>query len=77
MTASIVWVTGHVSKNVVICQECGKTCRGHFNQLGNWVSPWKVLAGHIMGRHDHYNKRWAKEFLINANVGFGDDEHEQ
>lgn len=52
------------------CRECGRTFTGHFNKQHDWVSKWKVLAGHIMASRDHYDKEWAKRFLGGAGVGF-------
>ena len=54
----------------VICEECGKKfhdCR----KKGRLISRWKQLAGHIMRSGDHLNKKWAKKYLLDANVGTG------
>lgn len=69
-----------ISKTPVICSECGKSfydkevpdktvpARMKKKRL---ISKWKQLAGHIMRSNDHRDKKWAKEFLLGANVGTG------
>jgi hypothetical protein len=56
---------------VVVCAECGKAFKGHYNKRGGGVTAWTALSGHIMASSDHIRKKWAKSFLLKANVGTG------
>jgi hypothetical protein len=54
----------------ITCEECGKTFYDR-RKKGRSISRYKQLAGHIMRSEDHPNKKWAKKFLLDANVGSG------
>lgn len=48
----------------VECRECGKVFKGDYNKQNRWVSPWKMLAGHVLANENHEDsKRWAIQYL--------------
>lgn len=57
------WVEVEPIGKIVVCDECGKRFKGRINKYGKHVSRWDQLAGHILRRRDHYNKRWALKYL--------------
>lgn len=58
------------------CRECGKIFHDKLSPDNRMhrryiITAFKQLAGHIMRSRNHKNKKWAKAFLLGANVGTG------